>query len=112
MADTTNLTKVPLSLWQLANVSCGFHGGDYAGIVNTLQLMKSHNVQVGGPPSFPDLQGFGRRYMNMDKDDLCACIFSKSPVSTVLCIALGIEMKHVKAHGRFTTPVLNMKRGT
>ena len=88
-----------VSLAQLANVSCGFHGGDYAGIVTTLQLMKSHNVQVGAHPSFPDLQGFGRRYMNMEKNDLCACIFFQIASLQGLCTALDIEMKHVKAHG-------------
>lgn len=91
--------KPIVTLAQLANVSCGFHGGDYATIVATLQLMKAHNIQVGAHPSFPDLQGFGRRYINMDMDDLCSCIFFQIAILQGVCTALGIEMKHVKAHG-------------
>lgn len=88
-----------VSLAQLANVACGFHGGDYTNIVATLLLMKNHNIHVGAHPSFPDLQGFGRRYMNMDEDDLFLCLFFQIAGLWGVCSALGIEMKHVKAHG-------------
>lgn len=99
-----------VALAQLANVSCGFHGGDYITIVTTLQLMKAHNIQVGAHPSFPDLQGFGRRYINMDKDDLCSCIFFQIASLQGLCTALDIEMKHVKAHGALYNACTNLEK--
>ena len=40
----------------------------------TVRLAKQHGVKVGAHPSFPDLQGFGRREMKMAHDELVACI--------------------------------------
>jgi hypothetical protein len=46
-----------------ANIACGFHGGDPKTIDKTIKLAKKHGVAVGAHPSYPDLQGFGRRRM-------------------------------------------------
>ena len=35
-----------------ANVACGFHAGDPATALATIQLAATHNVQVGAHPSF------------------------------------------------------------
>ncbi len=43
------------------NIACGAHGGDPLTIEKTVQLAKKYNVQVGAHPSYPDLEGFGRR---------------------------------------------------
>ena len=58
----------------VANVACGFHASDPMVMKRTVELAKKHNVKVGAHPSFPDLQGFGRREMKMQRDELCACI--------------------------------------
>lgn len=44
-----------------ANVACGFHAGDPAGILNTLRAAAEHGVTVGAHVGYPDLAGFGRR---------------------------------------------------
>ena len=46
-----------------ANVACGFHAGDPQWMRHTVNLAEEHGVAVGAHPSFPDLQGFGRRNM-------------------------------------------------
>ncbi|MBR8841061.1 MAG: LamB/YcsF family protein [Stigonema ocellatum SAG 48.90 = DSM 106950] len=43
-----------------ANIACGFHAGDPVTIARTVQLAV-HRGAVGAHPSYPDLQGFGRR---------------------------------------------------
>jgi UPF0271 protein len=48
-----------------ANVACGFHGGDPLVMANTVRLAKAAGVSIGAHPSFPDLQGFGRRRIDM-----------------------------------------------
>ena len=76
-----------------------------------LQLMKSHNVQVGAPPFLPRFCKALADDMNMDKDDLCACIFFQIARGLHgLCSPWASEW-NVKPTGLFTTPVLNMKRG-
>mgnify|MGYP000016346488 CR=1 FL=1 len=93
--DETPITDIA----DLVNVACGFHGGDYNAIVSTLESMKKNHIKVGAHPSFPDLQGFGRRYMEMEFDDLVSCIFYQIATLKGLCDALQIPLHHVKAHG-------------
>ena len=50
----------------LANVACGFHAGDPTVMAETVALAKRHDVAVGAHPSYPDLQGFGRRVMEVE----------------------------------------------
>ena len=45
----------------MANVACGFHASDPSVMHKTVRLAKQHGVKVGAHPSLPDLQGFGRR---------------------------------------------------
>ena len=58
----------------LANVACGFHGGDPVVLQRTVRLARSHGVRVGAHPSYPDLQGFGRRAMAMERAELAAAL--------------------------------------
>ena len=58
----------------LANVACGFHASDPMVMKKTVVAAKKHGVKVGAHPSYPDLQGFGRREMKMDPEELTACI--------------------------------------
>ena len=48
-----------------ANVACGFHAGDPLVMRQTVATAKRHGVSIGAHPSFPDLQGFGRRRIDM-----------------------------------------------
>jgi len=52
-----------------ANIACGFHGGDPWHMQKTIQLAKEHKVKIGAHPSYPDLGGFGRRKMDIPKDE-------------------------------------------
>ena len=56
-----------MPLISLANVACGFHGSDYNHMRDTVRLAKRARRKVGAHPSLPDLQGFGRREMKMDR---------------------------------------------
>ena len=53
-----------------ANVACGLHAGDPVVMRHTVELAKKFGVGVGVHPSYPDLQGFGRRKMNMKRSEL------------------------------------------
>ena len=48
-----------------ANIACGFHAGDASVMQATVKLAKQHGVAIGAHPGWPDLQGFGRREMNI-----------------------------------------------
>ena len=52
------------------NIACGFHAGDAMTIEKTISLAIKHKVSIGAHPSYPDLQGFGRRYMEIPANEL------------------------------------------
>ena len=56
-----------------ANVACGFHAGDPSVMKKTVQLAQKHNVVVGAHPSYPDLNGFGRRSMKCSAQYSATC---------------------------------------
>jgi len=53
-----------------ANIACGFHAGDYMVMQKTVRMAVSKNVAVGAHPGFPDLQGFGRRNMQLTPEEV------------------------------------------
>jgi len=84
---------------QLANVACGFHGGDPVVMQRTVQLAAEHGVAVGAHPSYPDRQGFGRRAMAMDRDELAAALIYQTGALKGFVDAAGLPLSHLKPHG-------------
>ncbi|MCG8651452.1 MAG: 5-oxoprolinase subunit PxpA [Pirellulales bacterium] len=82
-----------------ANVACGFHASDFNHMRNTAQLAKRHGVRVGAHPSLPDLQGFGRREMKMDREELRNCIVYQIGALKGFLEAEGLPLNHIKPHG-------------
>jgi UPF0271 protein len=82
-----------------ANVACGFHAGDPSVMRRTVALARTHNVQVGAHPGLPDLQGFGRREMNLSPEEIYDIIVYQTGALKGFCEAAGIRLHHVKPHG-------------
>ena len=76
----------------LANVACGFHAGDPVVMRDTVALAQAHGVRVGAHPSYPDLQGFGRREMEMEADELTAAIVYQVGALRGFLDAVGLEL--------------------
>jgi UPF0271 protein len=83
----------------LANVACGFHAGDPVVMRQTVRAAKAHGVGVGAHPSYPDLQGFGRRVMTMDREELAATLVYQIGALKGLLDAEGMALTHIKPHG-------------
>jgi UPF0271 protein len=83
----------------LANVACGFHAGDPVVMRDTVALAKAHGVRVGAHPSYPDLQGFGRREIEMDPAELTAAVLYQAGALRAFLDAEGLELNHLKPHG-------------
>ena len=82
-----------------ANVACGFHGGDPTVMAETVRLAREAGVSIGAHPSFPDLQGFGRRAMHLDSDELAAIVVYQIGALMGMAQSQGIRVSHVKPHG-------------
>lgn len=83
----------------LANVACGFHGSDPNHMRSTVLLAKKHGVRVGAHPSLPDLQGFGRRTMDIPRAELANLIIYQVGALSGFLAAEDVPLNHIKPHG-------------
>lgn len=88
-----------LALVDSASLACGFHAGDPLVMRETLRRARSANVSVGAHPSFPDLQGFGRRPMQLPPAELEAALIYQMAALSGMARCEGLRMGHVKPHG-------------
>ncbi len=82
-----------------ANIACGGHAGDVATMTASVALCRAHGVAVGAHPSYPDREGFGRREMTMDLQELRAALIAQINAIATVAEAAGTRLRHVKPHG-------------
>ena len=82
-----------------ANVACGWHAGDPLVMEATVGLCAAAGVRVGAHPSYPDLQGFGRREMSLSPEEAEAFVLYQVGALAAFTRAAGVELTHVKPHG-------------
>lgn len=90
-----------------ANIACGFHAGDPLMMAKTVQLALENKVAIGVHPSYPDLEGFGRRSIKMNDDELFAIILYQGGALKSITTALGGKVNHVKPHGALYNDIAN-----
>ena len=88
-----------MPLISMANVACGFHGSDPDHMRNTVRLAKTHDVRVGAHPSLPDRQGFGRRAMQIGREELANLILYQIGALAGFLKAESMVLNHIKPHG-------------
>lgn len=82
-----------------ANIACGFHAGDPNVMARTVNLAKHYQVTVGAHPSFPDLQGFGRRQMGLTPQEIANSICYQIGALEAFVRIAKLELMHIKPHG-------------
>jgi len=81
------------------NIACGFHSGDPLTISKTIDAAMAHQLLLGAHPSYPDLQGFGRRYMEIQKSELRAILHYQISALRGMIRVKNAKLYHVKPHG-------------
>lgn len=82
-----------------ANVACGFHGSDPNHMRRTVDLAKRHGVGVGAHFSLPDLAGFGRREMAIDREEMANIVLYQIGALRGFLEVAGVRLNHLKPHG-------------
>lgn len=82
-----------------ANIACGFHAGDPSTMRRVVQAALQKGVRVGAHPGLPDLQGFGRRVMQVSPDEVHAMMLYQIGALAAFARAAGGALSHVKPHG-------------
>ena len=98
-AWTMGADEALLDIVASANVACGFHAGDPLVMRRTVAAAKTRGVSIGAHPAFPDLQGFGRRRMDIPSAELEAMLIYQIGALQAMAIAEGTRVSHVKPHG-------------
>ncbi len=88
-----------------ANVACGFHAGDPGWMAHTVRIAEENGVGVGAHPSFPDLQGFGRRTMKVEPEEAKNDV--KYQVGALQAFTSSKRLQHVKPHGAMYNQAVN-----
>ena len=88
-----------LNIVSSANVACGFHAGDPDVMMKTMTLAKNNSVGIGAHPGFADLQGFGRRRLQISMNTLQNQIRYQIGAANAIAAAAGTHLRHVKLHG-------------
>lgn len=96
---TMGLDDKAMPVIDMANIACGFHGGDPDVMMNTLRLAKQYHVTVGAHPSYPDKQGFGRRSMKCSHDEIVNFIIYQVAALDGMAKSLELNVDYVKPHG-------------
>ncbi|WP_375001846.1 LamB/YcsF family protein [Aeromicrobium sp. CTD01-1L150] len=82
-----------------ANIACGFHAGDPRTIRNACLTAVDHGVRIGAQVGYRDLAGFGRRYIDVEPQDLAADVLYQLGALDALARAAGGRVAYVKPHG-------------
>ncbi|MGZ9704789.1 LamB/YcsF family protein [Pseudomonas sp. GNP013] len=106
MGDDSAMLDVVTS----ANVACGFHAGDPAGMLRTLQAAAGKNVTIGAHVAYPDKVGFGRRNMDLASDELTADVIYQIGALQGLARAAGTSVRYVKPHGALYNTIAHDRR--
>ncbi|MEC3767192.1 MULTISPECIES: 5-oxoprolinase subunit PxpA [Cupriavidus] len=88
-----------LALISSANIACGWHAGDAATMVQTVQWALAHGVAIGAHPSYPDRENFGRTEMQRDPEHVYADVLYQIGALAAIVRAQGGVLHHVKPHG-------------
>ena len=95
MGDDAALLQVISS----ANIACGLHAGDWDVMDRTMRLATQRKVGIGAHPGLPDLQGFGRREMQIAPDSAANLVRYQLGAARGMAEVHGGHVRHLKLHG-------------
>lgn len=82
-----------------ANIACGFHAGDPDVMARAMAEAVAAGVGIGAHPGLPDLQGFGRRRMQITLAEARHMVAYQLGAAQAMARLAGGEVRHLKLHG-------------
>lgn len=106
MGDDASMLDIVTS----ANIACGFHAGDPAGILSVLKEAVARDVVIGAHVGYRDLVGFGRRVMEPSSSELIGDVIYQIGALEGLAKAAGTTISYVKPHGALYNTIAKDRR--
>lgn len=88
-----------LDLVTSANVACGFHAGDPSTLRRVCQASADRGVAIGAQVAYPDLAGFGRRFIDIDPRELRDAVLYQLGALDAFAQVAGTGVAYLKPHG-------------
>lgn len=95
MGDDAAMLKIVSS----TNIACGGHASDPDHMVHTLRLAHANGVSIGAHPGYNDKEGFGRRVIPMEPNQIGRMVVAQIGAFTALARLADVPVSYVKAHG-------------
>ncbi|WP_057876839.1 LamB/YcsF family protein [Liquorilactobacillus aquaticus] len=86
-----------INLVTSVNIACGFHAGDPDVMAQTVRKAEAAGIGIGAHPGYSDLQGFGRRRMNLSQTEVQHMVTYQ--VGALAAFTKSKKLHHVKPHG-------------
>lgn len=106
MGDDSAMMRIVSS----ANIACGYHAGDPQTMLKTTRAAAENNVSIGAHVSYPDLVGFGRRFMDMTSSELTAAVLYQMGALEAICRASQTSISYVKPHGGLYNAIVHHEK--
>lgn len=82
-----------------ANIACGYHAGDPSVMRATCTAAVAQGVAIGAHVAYPDLAGFGRRFMDMTATELTDAVIYQIGALQAVAATTGGQVTYCKPHG-------------
>jgi 5-oxoprolinase (ATP-hydrolysing) subunit A len=92
-----------------ANIACGFHASDPMVMDQTVRLCRDHHVGVGAHPGYPDLMGFGRRFLEISPAEMNNYVVYQVGALQGFLSLYGMPLQHIKLHGALYNDLVTKK---
>ncbi len=96
-----------LGIVSSANVACGFHAGDPTIMRRVSAVAARQGVAIGAQVGYRDLAGFGRRFIDMDPDELANDVLYQLAALDGVARAEGSRVSYLKPHGALYNAIVH-----
>lgn len=90
-----------------ANVACGFHAGDPSTLRRCCEAAAARGITIGAQVGYPDLEGFGRRFIDIEPSELTDGVTYQIGALEALARVAGSRVAYVKPHGALYNAVVH-----
>ena len=88
-----------------ANIACGGHAGDPRTMRAAVRACRERGVALTAHVAYPDLQGFGRRFLDITPADLTDQLIVQVGALQAMAHAEGTAVQGIKPHGALYTAI-------
>lgn len=99
-----------MPLIDMCNIALGGHAGTVPIIKYSIQLANKYNVKIGAHPGFEDRKNFGRKVLDMDKNDFISMIARQLDRFNSLSTQMNSIISHIKPHGALYHVICNHEK--